>query len=165
MATHSSILAGKIPWTEEPGGVYSPQDCQEPITTEFPRDVVLKYHKMGVLKGKKLSHSSRGQKVCLSQGGSRARFPLEHVGESFLASSQIWGVCGPSSTCSCVIPMSTLSSHPPCILSSYEDLVILDQRSILCLYDPILTNYMYSESALFPNNATISGTRGQDFNF
>ena len=23
MATHSSILAGKIPWTEEPGGLYS----------------------------------------------------------------------------------------------------------------------------------------------
>ena len=24
MATHSSILAWRIPWTEEPGGVYSP---------------------------------------------------------------------------------------------------------------------------------------------
>ena len=24
MATHSSILAGKILWTEEPGGLYSP---------------------------------------------------------------------------------------------------------------------------------------------
>ena len=24
MATHSSILAWKIPWTEEPGGLYSP---------------------------------------------------------------------------------------------------------------------------------------------
>ena len=23
MATHSSILAGKIPWTEEPGGLQS----------------------------------------------------------------------------------------------------------------------------------------------
>ena len=23
MATHSSILAGKIPWTEEPGGLHS----------------------------------------------------------------------------------------------------------------------------------------------
>ena len=73
--------------TEEPGGLYSSWDCQEPVTTEFPRDVVPKYHKVGVLKGKKLSHSSRGQKVCLSQGVSRARFPLEHTGESFLASS------------------------------------------------------------------------------
>ena len=55
MATHSSILAGKIPWTEEPGGIYSPWDCQEPITTEFPRDVVLKYHKNGCLKRKEIA--------------------------------------------------------------------------------------------------------------
>ena len=27
MATHSSILAWRIPWTEEPGG--SPWDCEE----------------------------------------------------------------------------------------------------------------------------------------
>ena len=25
MATHSSILAWRIPWTEEPGGLYSPR--------------------------------------------------------------------------------------------------------------------------------------------
>ena len=28
MATHSSILAWRIPWTEEPGGLYSPMDSQ-----------------------------------------------------------------------------------------------------------------------------------------
>ena len=28
MATHSSILAGEIPWTEEPGG-HSPWSCKE----------------------------------------------------------------------------------------------------------------------------------------
>ena len=33
MATHSSILAWRIPWTEEPGG-YSPQGCKEWDTTE-----------------------------------------------------------------------------------------------------------------------------------
>ena len=33
MATHSSILALRIPWTEEPGG-YNPQDHQEPDMTE-----------------------------------------------------------------------------------------------------------------------------------
>ena len=33
MATHSSILAWKIPWTEEPGG-YSPWGCKELDTTE-----------------------------------------------------------------------------------------------------------------------------------
>ena len=33
MATHSSNLAWKIPWTEEPGG-YSPWDRKESDTTE-----------------------------------------------------------------------------------------------------------------------------------
>ena len=33
VATHSSILAWRIPWTEEPGG-YSPQGCKELDTTE-----------------------------------------------------------------------------------------------------------------------------------
>ena len=31
MATHSSILAWRIPWTEEPGGL---QSCKESDTTE-----------------------------------------------------------------------------------------------------------------------------------
>ena len=34
MATHSSILAWKIPWTEKPGG-YSPWGCKESDTTEW----------------------------------------------------------------------------------------------------------------------------------
>ena len=34
MATHSSILAWRILWTEEPGGLYSPWGCQESDTTE-----------------------------------------------------------------------------------------------------------------------------------
>ena len=29
MATHSSILAWRIPWTEEPGGLHSPWGCKE----------------------------------------------------------------------------------------------------------------------------------------
>ena len=33
MVTHSSILAWRIPWTEEPGG-YSPQGRKELDTTE-----------------------------------------------------------------------------------------------------------------------------------
>ena len=33
MATHSSILAWRIPWTEEPGG-YSPQGHKESDMTE-----------------------------------------------------------------------------------------------------------------------------------
>ena len=40
MATHSSILAWRIPWTREPGGLhrslvgYSPRGCKESDTTE-----------------------------------------------------------------------------------------------------------------------------------
>ena len=34
MATHSSILAWRIPWTEEPGVGYSPQGHKESDTTE-----------------------------------------------------------------------------------------------------------------------------------
>ena len=34
MATHSSILAWRISWTEEPGGGYSPWDHKESDTTE-----------------------------------------------------------------------------------------------------------------------------------
>ena len=33
MATHSSILAWKIPWTEEPGRLYGPWGCKELDTT------------------------------------------------------------------------------------------------------------------------------------
>ena len=34
MATHSSILAWKISWTEEPDGVYGPWGRNESDTTE-----------------------------------------------------------------------------------------------------------------------------------
>ena len=34
MAIHSSILAWRIPWTEEPGGLYSPWGRKESDTTE-----------------------------------------------------------------------------------------------------------------------------------
>ena len=34
MATHSSILAWRIPWTEEPGG-HSPRAHQELVMTEY----------------------------------------------------------------------------------------------------------------------------------
>ena len=34
MATHSSILAWRIPWTEEPGGLHSPQGRTESDMTE-----------------------------------------------------------------------------------------------------------------------------------
>ena len=34
MATYSRILAWRIPWTEEPGGLYSPWGCKELDMTE-----------------------------------------------------------------------------------------------------------------------------------
>ena len=34
MATHFTILAWRIPWTEEPGGLHSPWGCIELDTTE-----------------------------------------------------------------------------------------------------------------------------------
>ena len=34
MATHSCILAQRIPWTEEPGGLYSPWGHKESDTPE-----------------------------------------------------------------------------------------------------------------------------------
>ena len=34
IATHSSILAWRIPWTEEPGGLYSPRGRKGSDTTE-----------------------------------------------------------------------------------------------------------------------------------
>ena len=34
IAIHSSILAWKIPWTEEPGGLHSPWGWKESDTTE-----------------------------------------------------------------------------------------------------------------------------------
>ena len=46
-ATHSSILAWRIPWTEEPGGLYSPRGCKESDTTErltLPLSLHLRHH-------------------------------------------------------------------------------------------------------------------------
>ena len=42
MVTHSSILAWKIPWTEEPGG---PQGCKELDTTEHAQHAYSEHSK------------------------------------------------------------------------------------------------------------------------
>ena len=41
MAAHNSILAWEIPWTEEPGGLYSPWGRKELDTTENAHTVCL----------------------------------------------------------------------------------------------------------------------------
>ena len=38
MATHSRVLAWRIPWMEEPGGLYSPRGHKELDTTEQLHD-------------------------------------------------------------------------------------------------------------------------------
>ena len=35
MATHSSVLGWKIPWTEEPSESYNPWGCRESDMTEY----------------------------------------------------------------------------------------------------------------------------------
>ena len=35
MVTHASILAWRIPWTEEPGGLHSPWCCKETRLSDF----------------------------------------------------------------------------------------------------------------------------------
>ena len=39
MATHSSILAWRTPWTEEPGGLYSSWGHKELDTSEGPHEL------------------------------------------------------------------------------------------------------------------------------
>ena len=51
MATHSSILAGRIPWTEEPGGLQSTGSQRvryDLATTQRQRAILL----LGIIKGK-----------------------------------------------------------------------------------------------------------------
>ena len=43
MATHSSILAWEIPWTEELGGLHSPQGLKESDMTEWLRLFINKF--------------------------------------------------------------------------------------------------------------------------
>ena len=42
MVTHSSVFAWRIPWIEEPGGLYSPQGYEELEMTERLTDTSIK---------------------------------------------------------------------------------------------------------------------------
>ena len=64
MATHSNILAWRIPWTEEPSGSYSPWGHKESDMTEQlalsesadrnPEAIMIKYADFGALCTKDL---------------------------------------------------------------------------------------------------------------
>ena len=51
MATHSSILAQRIPWTEEPGVGYSPWGCKESGMTEATNTFAFSKHKTIAIGG------------------------------------------------------------------------------------------------------------------
>ena len=44
MVTHSSILAWRIPWTEDPGGLYTPWGHKESGTNERPTHTYTQTH-------------------------------------------------------------------------------------------------------------------------
>ena len=52
MATHSSILAWEIPWTEEPGGLHSmgSQRVEHYFTTEHIHILLTQHYKSTVLQ-------------------------------------------------------------------------------------------------------------------
>ena len=43
MATHSSILALRILWTEEPGGIQSTKVTESELSTEHPMSYIVKF--------------------------------------------------------------------------------------------------------------------------
>ena len=60
MATHSSILPWRIPWTEEPGG-YSPQDHKELDMTEVTQHTLHAHLSISLLCAKNLKVSRTGR--------------------------------------------------------------------------------------------------------
>ena len=62
MAAHSSILAGRIPWTEEPGELQS-TGCKESDTTERQTHTHISDAKKKNLKCVMLTEKSKLQKI------------------------------------------------------------------------------------------------------
>ena len=64
MATHSSSLAWKIPWMEEPGRLHSPWGCKESDTTEqlhFHFSILLGFERVTGRKARGLQVGNRLQ--------------------------------------------------------------------------------------------------------
>ena len=123
LAAHSSILAWRIPWTEEPGRlrpIIESQRVRHDLATEhthacrkfnlicsdrkivvalFARAVLTKYHRLGGLNNtNSFSHHSEARK-------SEARFPARFI--------SFWGLClSYSEACFSRVPMrSFLCAH------------------------------------------------------
>ena len=52
MATHSSILVWKIPWTEKPGGLYSPWGPEELDTIKRQSTLIQELYKCLLKEGR-----------------------------------------------------------------------------------------------------------------
>ena len=87
MATHSSTLAWKIPWTEEPGRLYSPWGCKESHMTEQlhfrwfypqikPHMAILPQHRLSRVSARKLEQAwikkKKNHIMCVSMTASNA---------------------------------------------------------------------------------------------
>ena len=71
MATHSNILAWRVPWTEEPGGLYSPWghkelDMTEPLGATQTPVVELRSQWHGIVTGTSRGHQPWAPAWCVS---------------------------------------------------------------------------------------------------
>ena len=83
MATHSSILAWKIPWTEEPGRLQSLESPTEWDMTEATQHTCTHYNrKCDMLSMKQKQTHSHKEQTCGCQGG-------EEVGEGWTGSLKL----------------------------------------------------------------------------
>ena len=74
MATHSSILAWRIPWTEEPGGLQSMGSQRVVVSKEKPHQVP----RFGISEGKHTGTPSKAAAAAaakLLQWRNHARYP------------------------------------------------------------------------------------------
>ena len=60
MVTNSSILAWKIPWTEEPDRLYSPWGCKESDLTKLPYTHTHTHTHTGDSAGREVTSQCRG---------------------------------------------------------------------------------------------------------
>ena len=78
MATHSRILAWRIPWTDKPGGLHSTgsQESQELDTTKQLILLLLISDKVSLKKGARLQATLQS---CLSTGKSKVILPATEM--------------------------------------------------------------------------------------
>ena len=76
MATHSSILAWRIPWTEEPGGLWSRGYKELDMTEQLRHTSGLDRHGLGVRRAKLFRLCYRQVTFCRGLVFSQSPFPF-----------------------------------------------------------------------------------------